>query len=178
MPNRKVILYIAVSTDGYIAKKNGDIGFLNAVGKKGEDYGYSEFIKTVDTVIMGRKTYDKVLSFGIPFPHSNKKTYILTKNPEPQKGKILFYGGNLKILVANLKKKNGKNIFIDGGAEIVNEFIRLNLIDEIILSIIPVLLGEGIKLFNDKRSETRLELISSRSFEKGLVQIHYKCVFN
>ena len=73
MSDRKVILYIAMSLDGYIAKENGDISWLSVVEKQGEDYWYSKFINTIDTVVMGRKTYEKILSFGIEFPHKDKK---------------------------------------------------------------------------------------------------------
>jgi dihydrofolate reductase len=87
---------------------------------------------------------------------------------------VTFYTGDLGELVARLKSKPGKTIFCDGGAEIVNELMRRDLIDEFIISIIPIFVGNGTKLFHDGRPELRLELVSSTSFEKGLVQMHYK----
>jgi dihydrofolate reductase len=171
--NRKVILYIAMSLDGYIAKEDGDLGFLSLVEQENQDYGYGKFIQTVDVVLLGRKTYDKVLSFGIEFPHKDKKCYVITRKSRPSKDNIVFYSGNLNQLVEELKKQKGKNIFIDGGAEIVNELMRQNLIDEFIVSIIPVFLGSGISLFNSGRPENKLKLIGSTQFEKGLVQLHY-----
>ncbi|HET6990434.1 MAG TPA: dihydrofolate reductase family protein, partial [Bacteroidia bacterium] len=165
--DRKVVLYIAMSLDGYIADKNGNLGFLSMVEKKGEDYGYAGFIETVDTVILGRKTYDKVLSFGIPFPHADKTTFVITRTPRSQTGNVVFYSGNLKQLIEELKKKKGKTIFVDGGAEIVNELMKQNLIDEFIISVIPVFLGDGIPLFKNGRPETTLKLLSSKQFEKG-----------
>jgi dihydrofolate reductase len=170
---RKVILYIAMSLDGYIAKQNDDISFLSVVEQKGEDYGYAEFIKTVDTVIWGRKTYDKILSFGIKFPHPDKKVYVLTRTPRPKKLNVIFYSDGLKELIEALKSQNGKNIYVDGGAEIVNELMKENLIDEFIISIIPVFLGSGIPLFQQGRPESGLVLNKSTQFEKGLVQLHY-----
>lgn len=170
---RKLILYIATSLDGYIATPEGDLGFLSVVEQPGEDYGYSTFIKTIDTVILGRKTYDKVLSFGIPFPHADKRTYVITRTPRATEGNIVFYTGSLPELVAQLKNENGKNIFVDGGAEVVHELMRHNLIDEFVISTIPVFLGEGIPLFRSGRPQLKLQLISSTSFEKGLVQSHY-----
>lgn len=171
---RKVVLYIAMSLDGYIAKSNDDISFLSIVEEKGEDYGYQDFIKTIDVVIMGRKTYDKVLSFGIPFPHADKKVFVITRNQKPAKDNITFYSGDIVELIRSLKKENGANIFVDGGAEIVNLMLKLNLIDECIISIIPVFLGDGILLFKSGREENKLKLINSKTFNKGLVQLHYK----
>lgn len=172
--NRKLILYIAMSLDGYIAKPNDDIEFLSMVAQEGQDYGYSDFIKTVDAVIVGRKTYDKVLSMGFDFPHADKDAYIITRTPRPNIGSVKFYTGDLRSLVTTLKSKEGKNIYCDGGAEIVNELMKHDLIDEMIISIIPIFVGEGIKLFKDGRPEQKLELVSARSFDKGLTQLHYK----
>lgn len=171
---RNLILYIATSLDGYIAKPNDDLDFLSIVQQKDQDYGYSEFVNTVDAVIVGRKTYDKVISMGFDFPHSDKDAYIITRTPKPNIGNVKFYTGDLKTLVDKLKSENGKNIFCDGGAEIVNELLKENLIDEFIISIIPIIVGNGTKLFKDGRPEQKLELVSAKSFEKGLTQLHYK----
>lgn len=171
---RKVIVYIASSLDGYIAKPNNDLSFLSIVEKEGEDYGYADFVKTVDTVILGRKTYDRVMTQVSEFPHSDKDAYVITRTARPDLGKTHFYTGNLKDLIFRLKSELGKNIFVDGGAEIVNELLSQNLIDEFIISIIPVLLGDGIRLFKDGRLEQKLELLAAKSFEKGLTQLHYK----
>mgnify|MGYP003582825414 CR=1 FL=1 len=171
---RKLILYIATSLDGYIAKPNDDLSFLSLVEQEGQDYGYADFVKTVDAVIVGRKTYEKVISMGYDFPHADKDAYIITRTPRPSVGSIKFYTGNLKSLVDELKSTHGKNIFCDGGAEIVNELLTENLIDEFIISVIPILLGSGIKLFKDGRPEQHLELVSIKQFEKGLVQLHYR----
>lgn len=172
--NRKVILYIATSLDGYIAQPNDDLSFLSIVEQEGQDYGYADFVKTVDAVIVGRKTYDKVISMGFDFPHADKDTYIITRTPRSSIGSIKFYTGDLKPLVDRLKSENGKNIFCDGGAEIVNELLKDDLIDEIIISVIPILVGNGTKLFKDGRPVLKLELVSTKQFDKGLTQLHYK----
>ena len=172
--NRKVILYIAMSLDGYIATKNENLDFLSLVEQEGEDYGYADFIKTVDTVIVGRKTYDKVLSMGFDFPHADKKSYIITRTPKPPIGNIQFYTENLEALILKLKEKDGQNIFVDGGAEIVNLMMNDNLIDVFCVSIIPVLLGDGISLFQDNRPELQLKFVRSETFKSGLVQIWYQ----
>jgi dihydrofolate reductase len=170
---RKLVLYIAMSLDGYIATKDDDLGFLSMVESEGEDYGYAAFIQTIDAVIVGRKTYDKVLSMGYDFPHSDKDAYIITKTPRDPIGQIKFYTGDLNALVQRLKSEPGKNIFCDGGASIVHALMQDNLIDEWVISIIPIFLGGGIPLFKEGRPEQKLALVSSRAFEKGLVQLHY-----
>ncbi len=175
---RKLILYIATSLDGYIAKPNDDLSFLSIVQKDGEDYGYSEFVSSIDTVILGRKTYDWIMAVVDEFPHMDKISYIITRTERPSIGNINFYNGTLNSLVKKLKSEKGKNIFIDGGAEIVHELLKANLIDEFIISIIPILVGDGIKLFADGRPELKLKLVTLKKFETGLIQMHYERVDN
>jgi len=170
---RKVILYIAMSLDGYIATPDNGLEFLSQVEEKDQDYSYTDFVNTVDTVIVGRKSYDKVLSMGLEYPHSNKNLYIITRTPRPAVGSTKFYSGNLKELILDLKSNKGKNIYVDGGAEVANELLNDNLIDEFYISIVPALLGNGISLFKNDRPGLKLKLISSKSYNKGLVQLHY-----
>lgn len=172
---RKVIIYIATSLDGYIAKPNDDLGFLSIVEKEGEDYGYADFIKTIDTVFVGRRTYEWVLANVPEYSHADRKSYVITRTPRPDTGNTTFYTGDLKTLVEQLKKQPGKNIFCDGGAEIVNALLQENLVDEMVISIIPILVGDGIRLFSSRRPEQVQQLVSVKHFEKGLVQLHYKC---
>jgi dihydrofolate reductase len=162
-----------MSLDGYIAGPNEDLGFLSAVEKAGEDYGYYDFVKTIDTIIIGRKTFDKVLSMGFEYPHDDKDVYIITRSARPDYGPFKYYTGNLKDLVLKLKSEPGKNIFCDGGAEIVNELLWEDLIDEFIISVIPVILCDGILLFKNGGRQIKLKLIGSKQFDTGLVQLHY-----
>lgn len=171
---RKLILYISCSLDGYIAKPNDNLDFLNLVQRDGEDYGYNQFVQTIDTVIVGRKTYEWIIGQGYDFPHTDKECFIMTRQHKPKEGHLTFYNGDLTELVYHLKRKPGKNIFCDGGAEIVNLLLRERLFDEMILSVIPIVVGEGIRLFNDHKSEQVLNLISVKNFDSGLVQMHYK----
>jgi dihydrofolate reductase len=171
---RKLILYIATSVDGYIAGPGDDLSFLSRVEKEGEDYGYADFIANVDTVILGRRTYDWVVRHAGFFPHADKEAYIITRTARPQEGNTIFYTGDLKELVTRLKQQEGKNIFCDGGAEVVHALLREELVDEVTISIIPVMLGDGISLFKDGRPQMPLELVTATSFYTGLVQLHYK----
>lgn len=174
MSDRKSILYIACSLDGYIAKPGENLDFLSIVEKKGEDYGYAEFIATVDVVILGRKTYDWIMKMVPQFVHADKETFVITRTPKESIGSVHFHTGDLAELIRTLKSKPGKNIFIDGGAEIVHACLQHDLLDDIIISYIPVLVGDGIRLFKDGRPEQRLELVSSKSYDTGLVQVHYR----
>lgn len=171
---RKVKLFIATSLDGFIAAPDGGIDWLSMVEKPGEDYGYAAFDATTDTVIMGRKTYEKVLSFGIDYPHRNKQSYIITQTLAASgDAKIHFYGGDLSELITGLKKTTGKDIFVDGGAQVVNALLKEQLIDEFIISVIPVLLGDGIRLFGGVFPGQKLKLQQVKHFDSGLVQSHY-----
>lgn len=171
---RKLIVYIATSLDGYIAKGDDDLSFLSIVERPGEDYGYERFINTIDTVIVGRKTYDWVMKQVPVFPHANRKTYVVTRSPRPNQDNLLFYSGDLTDLIKQLKSETGKNIFVDGGAEVINNLIKNNLIDEYIISVVPVILGSGVRLFQHGLPEYRLELVNVQKFDSGLVQSHYK----
>ena len=171
----KIILYIASSLDGFIAGRNGDISWLDAYQVEGEDYGYSEFLKTIDIIVMGSKTYEQVLNFG-SWPYEGFKTYVMTKRQlEPvDKAKVEFYSGDLDSFVPGIKRESHKNIWLVGGASLAQSFLKHSFIDEMILSIIPVILGDGIPLFGRTQKEFRLELLKSGSYNNGVVQLHYK----
>jgi len=173
---RKLSLFIAMSLDGYIAKLNDDLSFLKRVEKAGEDYGYAEFTATIDTLIIGRKTYDYVLKHvgSSHYDNGQQDVYVITRTERPKVGRTMFYTGNLAALVKRLKSGNGKDIYCDGGAEVIHELMKHDLIDELIISIVPVLLGDGIRLFKDGRPEQTLELVETKTFDTGLTQLHYK----
>ena len=173
---RKISLFIAMSLDGYIAKPNDDLTFLKLVEKAGEDYGYGEFTDTIDTLIIGRRTYDYVLkNVGLShYDNGQRDVYVITRTERPQIGRTTFYTGNLTELVKRLKSEKGKNIYCDGGAEVINELLKHDLIDEFIISIVPVLLGNGTRLFKDSRPEQTLEFLSAKTFDTGLTQLHYR----
>ena len=171
---RKVKLYIACSIDGYIATRDGDIGFLDQVAVVGEDYGYESFMKTIDTIIMGRKTYEKILSFDMPFPHQKELVYVFSNTLTGKNEYVTFIDQDVKAFIETLKQKKGKDIFLDGGAHLIRSFLDLNLVDDMIISIVPVLLGDGIPLFLPGLKQSGFKLVASTSFESGLVQLHYQ----
>src|SRR5690606_28685226 len=173
---RKLSLFIATSLDRYIAKPNDDLNYLKIVEKEGEDYGYTTVIQNIDTIIIERKTYDYVLREVGPSHYDNgqRDVYVITKTERPKVGRTTFYAGNIADLVHQLKSKNGKAISCAGGAEVINELLKHDLVDEFIISVIPILVGSGTKLFKDNRPEQLLELISAKTFDTGLTQLHYK----
>jgi len=173
---RKLSLFIATSLDGYIAKPNDDLSFLKSIEKEGEDYGYAEFTSTIDTIILGRKTYDYVLKEigSSHYDNGERNVFVITRTEKPSVGKTTFYSGNLTELIQRLKSESGKNIYCDGGAEIINELLKNDLIDEFIISIIPILVGNGTRLFKDGRPEQQLELLNTKTFDTGLTQLHYR----
>lgn len=173
---RKISLFIATSLDGYIAKPNDDLSFLKLVEREGEDYGYEKFTDTIDTLIVGRRTYDYVLKEIGPSHYDNGKrdVYVITRTRKPNVGRTIFYTGSLADLVKRLKSENGENIYCDGGAEVINGLLKNDLIDELIISVVPVLLGNGTRLFKDDRPEQLLEFVTVKTFDTGLTQLHYK----
>ena len=173
---RKLSLFIATSLDGFIAQSGDDLSFLKLVEKEGEDYGYGQFISNIDSIIVGRKTFDYVLKEIGPSHYDNgeREVYVITRTERKSVGNLKFYTGNLTDLVHKLKNEKGKNIYCDGGAEVINELLKDDLIDEYIISVIPILLGNGTRLFKAGRPEQRLELVSATTYDSGLAHLHYR----
>lgn len=169
---REVILYIAMSLDGYIAKTDDNLDFLSIVETPGEDYGYADFQSSVDAVIWGRKTFEKVLSFGGGIPHKDKALYVISRSRKGKEGHAI-YRDNVAELIKELQQQKGKNIYCDGGGEIVFELLKDKLIDRLIISVIPHLLGSGIRLFKGGRPEQNVKYKRSISYPSGLVQLWY-----
>lgn len=157
MAMRKLYIYIATSLDGYIAQRNDDLSFLKTVEKEGEDYGYTKFTANTDTIILGRKTYDYVLrEIGIShYDNGQRDVYVITRTVRPAVGRTTFYSGNPSDLVQRLKSESGKDIYCDGGAEIIDELLKNDLIDELVISVVPVLLGNTRSHLNNSRPNNR-----------------------
>ena len=174
MKNREVVLYIAESLDGFIAREDDDIVWLDMVAAEGEDYGYGEFLKSVDTVVLGRKTYEKVKSISTESPYTGKKVYVLTKDTDKNADDVIYCNDVLK-LFKDLKATDGGRIFVDGGSVTVKNLRDLDMIDRYVISIIPVMIGRGIRLFGDLEESvtSRVKLVSCSQFESGLVQLEY-----
>ncbi len=175
MNKRKVVLYIAASLDGYIARKNGAIDWLAGDGSDPYvDNGYSDFYKTIDTIIMGSKTYEQIIHELSPnmWVYEGKQCFVATTRDFDQNSNVKFVKGNLGALVSALKEQEGKNIWIIGGAEIIEQLVKENLIDEYIISVIPTILGNGIPLFKSGIPEIKLKLKNIRPLD-GVVEMYY-----
>ena len=168
----KVILYIAMSEDGFIAGENDNIDFLNDYQTEGEDYGYFKFIESVGSVVVGRRTYDKVVGMGYPY-HSDKEVYVITRAQKSSSENITYYNGDITSLIEKLKLPNNGNIYCDGGSEVAHLLLTNNLIDEIILSVIPTQLKKGTLLFADGVVPTNFENSNKVEFKSGLIQYTY-----
>ncbi len=172
---RQVMMFIAMSLDGYIAKPDGNIEFLSMVETAGEDYCYADFLNGIDTIIWGRKTFDKVLSMEGEVPHKNKKVYVISRTRTGKNGHVEYCSDVIQ-LVKQLKQEKGKNIYCDGGSEIVAIMLKHSLIDRIIVSVIPHLLGNGIRLFREGLPEQVLMFRQSITYPSKLVQLWYDVV--
>jgi len=172
---RKLVLYISMSVDGFLATKDDDLSWLSIVEKEGEDYGYKSFYKDVDTYIVGKVTYDKILSLtgGVLPQAETMKCYVITRQNIDNKDGVEFYNGDIEALVSKLKSEDGKNLVCDGGGQIVKLLMEKDLIDEYIISVIPIFLGDGKRLFMGVIDTLNLKAKPSRYFESGLVQLHY-----
>lgn len=175
----RTILYIAVSLDGFISDSNGSVAFLEQVSSDHESSsdapGYETFIQTVDTVIMGYATYHQVVTELAPdqWPYADLDSYVLTHKNIPDKERIFFRNIPAVELVRQLKTRSSKNIWICGGAQVAGQLMVAGAIDEYHLTIIPVLLGQGIRLFPDLTPPVPLKLISS-SKANGTIDCIYR----
>ena len=171
---RHIRLYIAASLDGYIARKDGAIDWLSMVEKADEDYGYNDFIKSIDTTLMGYQTYAHVLSFGA-FPYNGLQNYVFSRQPRQADGNsVTFVSEDPAAFVRRLKGQPGGDIWLIGGGQINTLLLNAGLIDELVLSIIPIVLGDGIPLFDGQPAETKWSLKGHKAFDSGLVQLQYR----
>ena len=166
-------VYIAISLDGFIARSDGGLDWLGIVERPGEDYGYKVFFDSVDALVMGRKTYETVLGFET-WPYENKRCVVVThaasRAATPGKHGETFYSGSLETLLDRLGAEGVRRVYVDGGV-LIRGFLAAGLIDDVTLSVIPILLGKGIPLFGGV--DRRMTLVSSQSFPSGLVQLRY-----
>jgi dihydrofolate reductase len=171
---KKVTLYIAASLDGYIARKDGSIDWLPQPIEGGEDYGYGAFLQTVDTLLMGRKTYEQMLTLG-PWTYGGKRCVVFSgSQPGKQDARAEWVDCDVAAFVRELKAEAGDGvIWLVGGAEIIAACLGGEVVDEIMLTTVPVLVGDGIRLFPETNWTTPLRLAESTSYADGLVQQTY-----
>jgi len=166
-------VFIAVSLDGFIARADGSVDWLSLVESPGQDYGYQKFFDSIDTLVIGRSTYELALGFD-SWPYRGKRCVVLSHTQAPARHGEEFFAGEVSELAARLATDGTRRAYVDGGA-VIRQFLNAGLIDDLTLSVIPVLLGSGISLFGSGNSrELKLELLQSQNFPSGLVQMHYR----
>jgi dihydrofolate reductase/RimJ/RimL family protein N-acetyltransferase len=166
----KCSVYIATSLDGYVARRDGSIDWLARVERAGEDYGYARFFASIDTVIVGRATYETALGFG--WPYAGKHCVVLTHGRFTPRHGEEFFAGDVSELVARLAGSGRQHAYVDGPA-VIRQFLDAGLVRELTLSVVPVVLGSGVPLFGEGSREHALAVLESRRFESGLVQLRY-----
>jgi dihydrofolate reductase len=177
MESRKIVLFIAASLDGYIATKEDSLDWLFSVEGEG-DNGYSEFYETVDTILMGRRTYDWIMEQAEDFPYPNKACYVFTRSTITQDTEhVRFIHDAGKDFVNELKMQPGKNIWIVGGGELLTMFMKEQIVDEVTVTVAPVLLGSGVALFKEGDYKADLLLKGTRTFNQ-FVELHYEVKSN
>lgn len=169
---RKLILYIATSLDGYIAKEDDSLNWLFKVEGEG-DNGYSDFYETVDTIIMGRKTYEQILVLeNGNFPYQNKKCYVFSQTISENNDNVTFLSRDLIPFVNELKEQEGNNIWIVGGGQLLHSFLKEKLVDELRVTIAPAVIGKGIPLFKEDDYEMELFLKEIKRYNQ-FVELQY-----
>jgi dihydrofolate reductase len=171
---RKIIVNLATSTDGFIARPDGNIDWLTRRPDPEGFYGMNTFMQSVDVYLLGRKTYEVSLQLGEKFD-SNVRYYVFSKQPPPPSlpPRVEFVAGNVVAFAKQLQEEPGKNIWLMGGGEIIASFLDKGLIDEFIISVVPVFIGEGIPLIAPRHRDVELTLNSVQQFPDGVVQLHY-----
>lgn len=165
-------VFIATSVDGCIARPDGGLDFLDRVQRAGEDYGFAAFFASVDALVMGRATWDVVNAFP-EWPYDGKRVIVLTNRPaEPRHGETIA-AGDVGALLERLHAEGVQRVYVDGGV-VIRQFLAAGVVDDLVLSVVPVLLGDGIRLFGAGVPETSLALVESRSWPTGLVQLRYR----
>lgn len=180
MPKRrKIIVHIATSADGFIARRDGAIDWLDRPQTAG-DYGMGKFFRSIDTILWGRKTYDMVLKFlkeGVATPdmYASVRNYAFSRRPPK---KVLdgfeFVQEPIRKFAKRLRAQRGKDIWMMGGAGIIGSFLDLGEIDEFIIHVIPTFIGEGIPLIDPRRRTVPLKLLSTKKYSDGVVRLHYE----
>lgn len=170
------IVYIATSLDGYIADKNNSVDWLHEIpNPQGDDFGFGEFMDRIDALIMGRNTLDVVLSFGVDWPYT-KPVYVLSNSmievPKELEGKVFLTKGDPAEVMAELSAKGHSNFYVDGGTTI-QQFLKADLIDEMVISIIPTLLGGGIPLFGELAQPLKFRHTKSERYLDCIVKNYF-----
>ncbi|HTS81559.1 MAG TPA: dihydrofolate reductase family protein [Myxococcaceae bacterium] len=170
MDRPKVSAFLGTSLDGFIAEPDGGFAFLKPFEQ--EDNGYRGFYATVDTLLMGRRTYETVLGFDA-WPFADKRVAVLSRSQRTPRFNERFLSGEPRTVLAALAALGARHVYADGG-EVVTQLLAARCLDALVVTVVPVVLGEGIRLFATSPGTHRLTLESSRTFASGMVQLRYR----
>jgi dihydrofolate reductase len=171
---RKVIVHIAASADGYIARPDGDIDWLTSRPAPKGFYGMNAFMRTVDTTLLGRKTYELSLRLGAPFDGKHR-TIVFSRQERPTDAPagVEFVSEAIGPFLSRLREQPGKDIWLMGGGELIASFLDADAIDDFVVSVVPTFIGDGIPLIARRHRHVLLDLRAVERFDDGLVQLHY-----
>lgn len=171
---RKILLYIATSLNGKIADSEGGVDWLESLPNPDKlDYGYEDMYESIDTTIMGNNTYSQIRNWGIDFPYPDKKNFVLTRKKRLKNTKYVdFISSNHIDFIKELKRTEGKDIWLIGGGQINSMLLNEELIDEIIVHIMPIVIN-GIDLFGGLPKETKLKLTATKTYPTDVVEFRY-----
>lgn len=170
---RKFLVYVATSADGFLARTDGSVDWLDRPQLKGS-YGMGAFYRSIDTCIMGRKTYEHAVTFGMAAGYSGKKNYVFSRTLEKAASpKVFVIQEDVAAFAERLRAENGSHIWLVGGAELIASFLEAAAVDEFILNVIPYMIGEGIPLISPRHRDLPLRLLASRTFADGVVSLRY-----
>jgi|SRR5215475_6249033 len=177
MPSsRKIIFHGATSVDGFIGRLDGSVDWLDRPRPKG-NYGMNEFYRSIDTCILGRKTYDFAVSHGMPEVYPGKKNYVFSRTlKKAASPKVIITSEDVASFAKRLRGEKGKNIWLVGGAEINAAFLDCGELDEFIIDVVPKMIGEGIPLIAPRHRHLPLKLLSGKKFPDGVVELHYRVI--
>ena len=176
MSNRRnVIVHIGASADGYIARPDGDLEWLTSRPAPRGYYGMDTFVRSIDTKVLGRKSYEASVRLGAKFD-SKTRYFVFSRSAPPTDAPpgVEFVTGEIGPFVTRLREHPGKNIWLMGGGDVIASFLDAGAIDEFVISVVPVFIGDGIPLIARRHRHVPLELQSSERFEDGVVQLHYR----
>ena len=173
--HRNVIVHIGTSADGFIARPDGDLDWLTSRPAPAGFYGMTAFMRSIDTKVLGRKTYEASLRLGAKF-ESKSRTFVFSRHARPADAPpgVEFVNGAIRAFVSRLREHPGKNIWLMGGGDLIASFLDEQAIDEFVLSVVPVFIGDGIPLIARRHRHVPLTLHAVERFDDGVVQLHYR----
>jgi dihydrofolate reductase len=170
---RRIVVYVATSADGFIARKDGSVDWLQRPRPKG-NYGWNAFYRSIDTCLLGRKTYDVSVRHGMPEPCVGRKNYVFSRTlDQAASPRVVVVNQDVASFAERLRTEKGKNVWLMGGAELVAAFVDCGQVDEFVLHVIPKMIGEGIPLVDPRHRDLSLKLLASKKFPDGVVKLDY-----